>query len=236
MDLWVTSCSRRPCAIRASTPATYEECGNAPILCRFAVGHTFASGRANHDGRGASRPDPSHHSSAASPVTSLVRTVLDLCRTIPFEQAVAAGDRVLRIGLVAAAVEEALALVEGWPGTRQARRAISFLDARSESAGESVSRVRIHESCLLLPSHSVRSTVWTEGSSRGLTSVGKSSGPSASLTERSNTAGCSSLDSRLKRRFLMRNGVRIRFVILVDRSCGGSGPISTVKVSFGIAF
>jgi hypothetical protein len=40
----------------------------------------------------------------------------------------------------------------------------------------------------------------------------------------------------LKRRFLMRNGVRIRFVILVDRSCGGSGPISTVKVSFGIAF
>jgi hypothetical protein len=85
------------------------------------------------------------------PITSLARTVLDLCRTLPFEQAVAAGDHALRLGLLAAALDEGLALLEGWPGTRQARRAIAFLDARSESAGESVSRVRIHEAGLPAP-------------------------------------------------------------------------------------
>ena len=85
------------------------------------------------------------------PATSLARTVLDLCRTLPFEQAVAAGDHALRLGLLATALEEALALLVAWPGTRQARRAIAFLDARSESAGESVSRVRIHEAVLPTP-------------------------------------------------------------------------------------
>jgi hypothetical protein len=87
----------------------------------------------------------------AIPVTSLARTVLDLCRTLPFEQAVAAGDHALRLGLLATALEEAMTLLEGWPGTRQARRAIAFLDGRSESAGESVSRVRIHEAGLPAP-------------------------------------------------------------------------------------
>jgi hypothetical protein len=85
------------------------------------------------------------------PVTSLARTVLDLCRTLPFEQTVAAGDHALRLGLLATALEEAMTLLEGWPGTRQARRAIAFLDGRSESAGESVSRVRIHEAGLPAP-------------------------------------------------------------------------------------
>ena len=32
------------------------------------------------------------------PVTTLARTVLDLCRTVPIEQAVAAGDRALTFG------------------------------------------------------------------------------------------------------------------------------------------
>jgi hypothetical protein len=84
-------------------------------------------------------------------VTSLSRTVIDLCRTVPFEQAVAAGDRAMRLGLPATALDEGLALLEGWPGIRQARRAIAFLDARSESAGESVSRVRIYEAGLPRP-------------------------------------------------------------------------------------
>jgi hypothetical protein len=52
------------------------------------------------------------------PLTSLARTVLDLCRTLPFEQAVAAGDHALRLGLLATALEEALALLAAWPGTR----------------------------------------------------------------------------------------------------------------------
>jgi hypothetical protein len=50
------------------------------------------------------------------PVTSLARTVLDLCRTLPIEQAVAAGDRALVLGLVRAVLEERLAQLTRWPG------------------------------------------------------------------------------------------------------------------------
>ena len=85
------------------------------------------------------------------PVTSLARTVLDLCRTVPIEQAVAAGDRALAFGLVRAVLEDHLAQMSRWPGTRQARRAVALLDPRSESAGESVSRVRLHEEGLPVP-------------------------------------------------------------------------------------
>jgi hypothetical protein len=75
-------------------------------------------------------------------VTSLARTVVDLARTLPFEQAVAAGDRALATGLPPAALEPVLDDMRGWPGVRQARRVVDFLDARSESPGGSVSRVR----------------------------------------------------------------------------------------------
>jgi hypothetical protein len=85
------------------------------------------------------------------PVTSLARTVLDLCRTLPIEQAVAAGDRALAFGLVCAVLEDHLSQMTRWPGIRQARRAVALLDARSESAGESVSRVRLHEDGLPTP-------------------------------------------------------------------------------------
>jgi hypothetical protein len=39
-------------------------------------------------------------------VTSLAQTVLDLCRTVPLEQAVAAGDRALAYGMVNAVLAE----------------------------------------------------------------------------------------------------------------------------------
>jgi hypothetical protein len=85
------------------------------------------------------------------PVTSLARTVLDLCRTVPIEQAVAAGDRSLAFGLVRAVLEDCLARMARWPGIRQARRAVALFDPRSESPGESVSRVRLHEDGLPAP-------------------------------------------------------------------------------------
>jgi hypothetical protein len=76
-------------------------------------------------------------------VTSLRRTVLDLCRSLPLEQAVAAGDRALAYGLVVEVLEEALLELGRSPGVRSARRAVQLMDGRSESAGESVSRVQI---------------------------------------------------------------------------------------------
>jgi hypothetical protein len=84
-------------------------------------------------------------------VTSLGRTVLDLCRTLPIEQAVAAGDRALAYGLVVEVLEQALIQLGRSPGVRSARRAIQLMDARSESAGESVSRVRIISDGLPVP-------------------------------------------------------------------------------------
>jgi hypothetical protein len=84
-------------------------------------------------------------------VTSLARTVADLARTLPLDQAVAAGDAALRRGLP---VPEVLAVLEscrGWPGVGQARRTAGLLDARSESVGESYSRVRMHEADLPVP-------------------------------------------------------------------------------------
>jgi hypothetical protein len=77
------------------------------------------------------------------PVTSLARTVADLARTLPFDQAVAAGDRALRVGLEPTELAECLDCAARWFGAQQARRVAEFIDARSESAGESFSRVRM---------------------------------------------------------------------------------------------
>ena len=85
------------------------------------------------------------------PVTSLRRTVLDLARTVPMTQAVAAGDRALELGLACPDLDAGLLSMERWPGVRAARRAIDFLDVRSESVGESVSRVRLVEEGLPRP-------------------------------------------------------------------------------------
>jgi hypothetical protein len=85
------------------------------------------------------------------PTTTLARTVVDLARSRPFEEAVAAGDRALALDLETATVSFELQRMERWPNIRQARRVVTFIDARSESAGESVSRVRIADDGLPAP-------------------------------------------------------------------------------------
>jgi hypothetical protein len=84
-------------------------------------------------------------------VTSPARTVVDLARTLPLEQAVAAGDAALRAGLPSDAVAEVLRGCHGWPGVGAARRVAALFDGHSESAGESASRVRMHEARLPPP-------------------------------------------------------------------------------------
>jgi hypothetical protein len=78
---------------------------------------------------------------AGVPVTSLARTVVDLSRTLIMDQAVCAGDAALRAGCRAEDLDVMLAQASGWPGVLQARRTAAFLDGRSESVGESLSRV-----------------------------------------------------------------------------------------------
>ena len=84
-------------------------------------------------------------------VTSLARTVADLARTLPYPQAVAIGDRALAIGLdptdLAIAVEMGLKRA----GAAQARRVAHFIDGRSDSVGESFSRVGFAEDNLPPP-------------------------------------------------------------------------------------
>jgi hypothetical protein len=84
-------------------------------------------------------------------VTSLSRTVVDLARTLPYEQAVAVADRGLALGVDPAMLAEHLEQARSWRGAPQARRVIAFADGRSESVGESYSRIQLVVSELPVP-------------------------------------------------------------------------------------
>jgi hypothetical protein len=78
-------------------------------------------------------------------VTNPVRTALDLARSLPHEAAVTVLDAALHQGLLSHEVLRArLFDIAGTPGSRSAARAVLFADGRSESVGESRSRVILH--------------------------------------------------------------------------------------------
>ena len=77
-------------------------------------------------------------------VTSVARTVVDLARTIPFEQAVVVGDAALQLGKTTVSeLADQLEQATRRPGAAGARRVLQFLDGRAESPGESRSRVAL---------------------------------------------------------------------------------------------
>jgi hypothetical protein len=77
-------------------------------------------------------------------VTSVARTVADLARTLPFEQAVVSADGALFRGIVGGDdLVEAVERSAHRHGNTGARRVVAFADGRAESAGESRSRVAI---------------------------------------------------------------------------------------------
>jgi hypothetical protein len=76
------------------------------------------------------------------PVTDPVRTALDLARSLPHEAAVVTLDAALhRRQLSHEALRTRLLDIVGIPGSRSAARAVLAADGRSESVGESRSRV-----------------------------------------------------------------------------------------------
>jgi predicted transcriptional regulator of viral defense system len=89
------------------------------------------------------------------PVTSLARTVADLARSVPFEQAVVLADSAMfykRFDRIEQTdLAEALERAPRWPGSPAARRVIAFANGLSESVGESRSRVAIAAAGLPLP-------------------------------------------------------------------------------------
>ncbi len=84
-------------------------------------------------------------------VTSLPRTVVDLARTLPYEQAVAVADGGLALDVDLAMLAECLEQARRWHGAPQARRVIAFADGRSESVGESYSRIAMRQLDLPMP-------------------------------------------------------------------------------------
>jgi hypothetical protein len=79
------------------------------------------------------------------PVTDPVRTALDLARSLPLEPAVVVLDAALHLELVQEPLLVSRAReVAGTRGSRAAARALALADARSESVGESRSRVLLH--------------------------------------------------------------------------------------------
>ena len=75
-------------------------------------------------------------------VTSLARTVLDLACSESIERGVAVGDAALRLGLRDYEVVAAVLAAGGRHGIARARSTAELIDVRSESVGESFSRVR----------------------------------------------------------------------------------------------
>jgi hypothetical protein len=77
-------------------------------------------------------------------VTSVGRTVADLARTVRFEEAVVVADAALHAGSVGpAALVAAVERAPHRPGNPAARRVVAVADGRSESVGETRSRLAL---------------------------------------------------------------------------------------------
>ena len=86
------------------------------------------------------------------PVTDLTRTAVDVARTLPFEEAVVVVDGALATKKTTREeLAECLGRMGSVPGTRRASRVLAFADGRSESVGESRSRVLVHRLGLPAP-------------------------------------------------------------------------------------
>jgi hypothetical protein len=102
------------------------------------------------------------------PVTSVARTLADLARLLPFEEALVPADAALHRGLVTREeLAEALARAGRRPNNAAARRVVAFADGAAESPGESRSRVAIRRAGLPVPvlQHAVigtRTDFWWE--------------------------------------------------------------------------
>lgn len=78
-------------------------------------------------------------------VTGVVDTVLAVARSRDLRRSLAVADAAVRAGLVPASLlRQEAARLAGVPGARRARLVAGLADGRAESAGESVSRARIH--------------------------------------------------------------------------------------------
>jgi very-short-patch-repair endonuclease len=92
-------------------------------------------------------PLPAHHLTAVNGdrCTTVARTVIDIARSGSFREAVVVGDAAIREHCSVTTMRDVLDECASWADVGKARVALGFLDRRSESPLESVSRVIIHE-------------------------------------------------------------------------------------------
>lgn len=107
---------------------------------------TRTSGASRHEGgvhhHRAELAPPDVVECSGLPTTSSARTVLDLAREAPFEPALVTADCALHRGLVTTEeLRSELQRYRTWPGARRASRVVYLADGRSESVGETRSRV-----------------------------------------------------------------------------------------------
>lgn len=85
------------------------------------------------------------------PVTSPLRTALDLARSLWRYDALGALDQFLRLGLQSEALAAELERFRGYRGVRQARMLVPLADPRAESMPESALRLHWHDAGLPWP-------------------------------------------------------------------------------------
>ena len=83
--------------------------------------------------------------------TSAERTLLDCARLLPFTDAVVLADQAHLLGVSRARLEHLLPEWAGQRGVRRARCVLDAMDPRSESVGETLTRLMLMESSLPVP-------------------------------------------------------------------------------------
>ena len=126
-----------------------------PMPALIHVRTTVADGtRSEHGFRKHASPDPWEGVDERGELrmSGLARMLAEVASDSPFVTAVGVIDWALaEKGIAKEEILDALDLMRITRGVRAAKRAIAFADARSGSAGESLSRVRMHEAGLLAP-------------------------------------------------------------------------------------
>lgn len=155
----------RTSAVAAKSPQLVVSHTSAAALHGLPLwGITLANVHLTRQGAGGNRKGPGRivHSGRLAPtqivdrlgisVTTVGRTLADLARLVPAETAVIAADFALHEGLVTP--EELRAELDDarhGAGTFGMRRALAFADGRSESVGESRTRLALHDAGLPAP-------------------------------------------------------------------------------------
>ena len=84
-------------------------------------------------------------------VTSAERTLLDCARLLPFTDAVVIADQAHHVGVSRSRLEKRLPQWAGRRGVRRARSVLAAMDPRSESVGETLTRLLLADSSLPMP-------------------------------------------------------------------------------------